>query len=342
MRKDKPLRRCEAGEAFENNTLKTVSGTMREAVKKTFRYAASFLLIVTLNFALPRLMPGDPVKNLIGEDVYVSEAVMEELRAEMGLNRPIYEQFTAYIGDLLRFDLGYSYHLHSPVAEVLRERIGWTLLFVGVSVLLGAVLGTLLGAYAGWKPETKANRLICCGFIALSCTPPYFLALLCLDIFAFELGLFPFKGFYDVPTPGSVIHHMFLPVTVMAVFSASRNFLIMRGSVIQEKGQLYATYARAKGLYDISILFRHVIKNASLPIITLLALDFGFLFSGALFTEIVFSLNGMGTLIYDAIIGKDYPVLQGSFLVIALAVLLANMLADLLYAVADPRVRRPT
>ncbi|KKG15373.1 ABC transporter permease, partial [Methanosarcina sp. 2.H.T.1A.15] len=143
---------------------------MSEMVKKTLRYAASFFLIVTLNFAFPRLMPGDPVKNLIGEDVYVSEAVMEELRAEMGLNRPLYEQFTAYIGDLLRFDLGYSYHLHSPVAEVLRERIGWTLLFVGVSVLMGAVLGTLLGAYAGWKPETKVNRLVCCGFIALSCT----------------------------------------------------------------------------------------------------------------------------------------------------------------------------
>lgn len=314
---------------------------MSEIVKKTLRYIVSFLLIIVLNFALPRLMPGDPVKNLIGEDVYVSEAVMEELRAEMGLNRPLYEQLTAYIGDLLRFDLGYSYHLHNPVTEVLRERIGWTLLFVGVSVILGAVLGILLGAYAGWKPEKKANRLICGGFIVLACTPPYFLALLFLEFFAFKLGLFPFKGFYDVPTPGSVIHHMFLPVTVMTLFSASRNFIIMQGGVIQEKGQLYALYARAKGLYDTAILFKHVIKNASLPIITLLALDFGFIFSGALFIEIIFSLNGMGTLIYDAIIRKDYPVLQGSFLVITLTVLLANLLADLLYTIVDPRVRRP-
>jgi len=172
--------------------------------KKTLRYAASFLLIITLNFAFPRLMPGDPVKNLIGEDVYVSETVMEELRAEMGLNISLYDQFTAYLGGLLRFDLGYSYHLHGPVSEILRERIGWTLLFVGVSVLLGTVLGTLLGAYSGWKPETKANRLACYGFIAISCTPPYFLALLFLEIFAFKLGLFPLKGFYDIPTPGNV------------------------------------------------------------------------------------------------------------------------------------------
>jgi len=314
---------------------------LHSAVKKTLRYLSSFALIVTLNFALPRFMPGDPVKNLIGEDVYVSEAVMEEIRTELGLNRPLIEQFSAYLQGLLRFDLGYSYHLHSPVSEVLQARIGWTLLLVGVSVVLGAILGILLGAYAGWKPETKLNRGIYCGFIAISCTPPYFLALLFLGIFAFKLGLFPFKGFYDTPTIGSVAYHLFLPVSVLALFSASRNFLVMRGSVIQEKEQLYALYARAKGLYDTSILFRHVVKNASLPIITLLALDFGFLFSGALFIEIVFSLNGMGTLIYDAIIGKDYPLLQGAFLVIALSVLLANIFADLLYAAVDPRVRRP-
>jgi len=286
-------------------------------------------------------MPGDPVKNLIGEDVYVSDLVIEELRAELGLNRPLLEQFLAYIQALLRFDLGYSYHLHSPVAEVLQERIGWTLLFVGVSVGLGAGLGVFLGAYAGWKPETKLSRGLSCGFILLSCTPPYFLALLFLGIFAFKLGLFPFKGFYDTLTLGSIASHLFLPVSVLALFSASRNFLILRGSVIQEKEELYALYARAKGLYEREILFRHVVKNASLPIITLLALDFGFLFSGALFIEIVFSLNGMGTLIYDAIIGKDYPVLQGAFLLIALAVLIANILADFLYAVVDPRVRRP-
>jgi peptide/nickel transport system permease protein len=127
----------------------------------------------------------------------------------------------------------------------------------------------------------------------------------------------------------------------MSVFSASRNFLVMRGSVIQEKKELYALYARAKGLNDTGVLFRHVLKNSSLPIITLLALDFGFLFSGALFIEIIFSLNGMGTLIYGAIMGKDYPLLQGAFLVISLTALLANMLADLLYALIDPRVRRP-
>lgn len=314
---------------------------MSGIARKGTRYLTSLVLITVINFTLPRLMPGDPVKNLIGEDVYVSENVMEELRAELGLDRPLYEQFNSFLSDLLQLDLGYSYHLHAPVADILLDRMSWTLLFVGVSAVIGALIGSLLGALAGWRPEKRTNRITGLAFVVLSCTPPYFLALLSLYLFSFKLGLFPSKGFYDAPEMGSVLHHLFLPVCVMSVFSASRNFLVMRGSVIQEKEQLYALYARAKGLNDIGILFRHIIKNASLPVVTLLALDFGFLFSGALFIEIIFSLNGMGTLIYSAIMGKDYPLLQGAFLVIALTALLANMLADLLYTLIDPRVRRP-
>jgi len=314
---------------------------MSGIARKVTRYFASFMLIAVINFTLPRLMPGDPIKNLIGEDVYISEKMMEELRLELGLNMPLSEQFASYLSDLLHLDLGHSYHLHAPVAEILLNKMEWTLLFVGISVVIGSLLGGFLGALAGWKPKKKVSRLTSFAFVVISCIPPYFLALLTLYLFAFKLGLFPSKGFYDTPEIGSVLHHLFLPTCVMSVFSASRNFLVMRGSVIQEKEQLYALYARAKGLHDTGILFRHIIKNASLPIITLLALDFGFLFSGALFIEIVFSLNGMGLLIYDAIMGKDYPLLQGAFLVIAFTALLANMLADLLYALIDPRVRRP-
>ena len=136
-----------------------------------------------------------------------------------------------------------------------------------------------------------------------------------------------------------IAHHLFLPILVMTLFSLSRNYMIMRGSVLQEKNSLYAAFARAKGLYDDEVLFRHVFKNALLPIITLLALDFGFILSGALFVEIVFSMNGMGNLIYDALLSRDYPVLQGSFLIITLMVVSANLLADLLYSRLDPRVR---
>jgi len=313
---------------------------MGYVLKKAIRYIASFFAIICLNFALPRAMPGDPVMNLIGEDIYVPASKLEEIRSEIGLDLPISEQFTDYLWGILHGDLGYSYHLHGEVSSLILSRLSWTLLFVGVSVILGAVIGILAGALAGWRAGTLKSRFITCASMAVACTPPYFLAMLFLTVFAFKLGLFPFKGFYDEPTIWSVIHHLFLPVLVLTLFSASRNLLVMRGSVIQEKKSLYALYAKAKGLYDQNILFRHVLRNASLPVITLIALDFGFIFSGALFLEIVFSLNGMGTLIYDAIMGRDYPLLQGTFLVIAIAVIVANIIADILYAVLDPRIRR--
>lgn len=313
---------------------------MKGAIKKGLRYLISFFVIVTLNFALPRTMPGDPVMNMVGEDAHLTEATIISLRSELGLDRPLIIQYADYLWNLLHFDLGYSYHLYAPVAEVIYSRMFWTLLLVGVSIIIGAVIGTYAGAIAGWEPGKLKSRTMTFLSMSVSCTPPYFLALIALYIFAFKLGIFPFKGYYATLTASSVIHHMILPVTVMSLFSASRNFMVMRGSVIQEKEQLYALYARAKGLYHNQILFRHVFRNASLPIITQVAIDFGFIVSGALFIEIVFSLNGLGTLIYDAILGRDYPVLQGAFLVIAFSVMLGNLAADVLYSVVDPRVRR--
>jgi len=309
-------------------------------LKKGVRYAVSLLVVVALTFALPRAMPGDPVMNLIGEDVLVSQATLDGIRAEIGLDRPVAEQFAAYLWSLLHLDLGYSYHLNAPVFDLLVARMGWTLLFTGIAIVAGAAIGILAGTVAGWRPETKKSRTMTLSALAVSCTPPYFLALLFLSIFSFRLGLFPFKGLYDEATLPSIAHHLFLPVLVLTLFAASRNTLIMRGSVILEKGSLSALYARAKGLSDLAVLFGHVLKNASLPIITLIALDFGFIFSGALFVEIVFSLNGMGTLIYDAVLGRDYPLLQGAFLLIAVTVICANLAADLLYHLVDPRIRR--
>lgn len=313
---------------------------MKGALNKGLRYIISFFLIVTVNFALPRAMPGDPVLNLVGEDAFLSEATIIELRAELGLDKPWVIQYIEHLRDLFHFDIGYSYHFHAPVADLIYERMFWTLMFVGLSIIIGAVLGTCAGAIAGWEPDTKRSRSMTFTAMAISCTPPYFLALMALFIFSFKLGITPLKGYYTTFTFSSIVQHLMLPVAVMSLFSASRNFMVMRGSVIQEKEQLYALYAKAKGLHNYQVLFKHVFRNASLPIITQVAMDFGFMFSGALFIEIVFSLNGLGTLVYDAILGRDYPVLHGVFLVIALSVMIGNLLADLLYAVADPRVRR--
>jgi len=308
-------------------------------MKKAVRYLLAVILIFSLNFAIPRAMPGDPLTNLLGEDVLLTDSTVAELRSSMGLDMPLQQQYIEYWKSILHLDLGYSYHFHSKVSEIIASRLKWTLLLSVPSLILGSVVGSLLGAMAGWRRQGSIQRTQMAVFLLIYSTPPYFLSLIILYIFSFKLGLFPLKGFYSTGTPEDIVSHLFLPVVVMALFSAARNFMVMRGSVIQERGSLYVAYARSKGLYGDQILFRHIFKNAVLPIITLLALDFGFILSGALFIEIVFSLNGMGNLIYDALLSRDYPVLQGSFLLITLMVVSANLMADLLYSRLDPRVR---
>ena len=312
---------------------------MSLAGKKAIRYILALFLIASLNFAIPRLLPGDPLTNLLGEDVILTDSSVQELRQKMGLDRPWSSQYLEYWKSLLWLDLGYSFHLHRPVSELIFDRVKWTLLLAVPPLILGAILGTILGAFAGWRKSSRSQRIQTALFLAVYCTPPYLLSLVVLYLLAFQLGLFPLKGFYSTGSIQDIAHHLFLPALMMTVFALSRNYMIMRGSVLQEKSSHYAAFARAKGLYDREILFRHVFKNALLPIITLLALDFGFILSGALFIEIVFSMNGMGTLIYDALLSRDYPVLQGSFLIITIMVVSANLLADLIYSRLDPRVR---
>ena len=308
-------------------------------MKKPLRYLLAILIIFSLNFAIPRAMPGDPLTNLLGEDALVDAGAVEELRRELGLDAPLPLQYLRYWRDLFRLDLGYSFHLHERVSSVLLQRMPWTLLLVGLAVLLGTTAGTWLGARSGWGRGGRLDRAGSLSMLMIYSTPPFFLGLLALYGLSFKLGLFPMRGLYDSGTLFDVARHFTLPVLVLALFLTARNYLIMRGSVLIEKDKPYVLYARAKGLSRRQVLYRHVLRNAALPIITLVALDFGFIFSGALFVEIVFSMNGMGTLIYDALLSRDYPVLQGVFLIITLMVTAANLLADLVYGRIDPRVR---
>lgn len=313
--------------------------TMGRLLGKASRYLLAVFLIATINFIVPRAMPGDPVFNLLGEDVLTSGEQVEELRAELELDQPLYVQYMKYWQDVLSLEFGYSYHFDERVTDLVAGRMRWTLLLVGPAILLGAVTGGFFGALAGWHAGCPKEKMATSLTLMAYATPPYFLALMLLYVFAVKLDWFPLKGFYTTGTWTDILKHLTLPVAALSLFSASRNFMIMRGSVLQEKERLYVDYARAKGLLGASVLFKHVFKNASPPLVTLIALDFGFIFSGALFVEIIFSMNGMGTLIFDALMSRDYPVLQGSFLVIMFMVVVANFFADLIYGWVDPRVR---
>jgi peptide/nickel transport system permease protein len=312
---------------------------MSRLLEKAGRYVLALGLIMTINFILPRAMPGDPVLNLLGEDFLISQKQVEDIRAELGLDKPLHVQYLKYWRDVLGLDLGYSYHFNEDVTRLVATRMGWTLLLVGPAILLGAAAGGFSGALAGWLAGRPQERIATSFALVLYATPPYFLALILLYVLAFEYPLFPLKGFYTTGTWINILQHITLPVAALTLFSASRNFMIMRGSVLQERKKLYVDYARAKGLVGTSVLFKHVVQNASPPLVTLIALDFGFIFSGALFVEIIFSMNGMGVLIFDALMSRDYPVLQGSFLVITVMVIGANFIADLLYGWIDPRVQ---
>ena len=310
--------------------------------KKVLRYFIALFIIFTLNFIIPRAMPGDPITNLLGENFIASETTIQELKIELGLNKSLPAQYLDYWKDIFTLRFGYSYHFNQKVISLIYMRMKWTLALLFPSILLGAIVGTLLGALSGWKKNNMPNKATTWAFLAVYSSPPYFLGIIFLYVFSFKWGLLPFKGFYETGTLLDVIQHLFLPILIMSAFTASRNYMIMRGSVLIEKEKLYVVYAHAKGLYGNSILFRHIFKNASLPVFTLIALDFGFLLSGALFVEIVFSMNGMGTLIYEALLSRDYPVLQGCFLIITIMVIAANFIADILYSIIDPRVREKT
>lgn len=309
------------------------------STKKSIRYLLALVIIFTLNLIIPRAMPGDPLTNLLGEEFTLTEAGIEELRAEYGLDKPLTVQFIQYWKNIFRLDLGYSYHFNQKVLSLILSRVQWTLALLVPSIILGAALGTLLGALSGWKRNSFPNKTMTGLFLAAYSIPPYFLGIIALYLFSFQWGIFPFKGFYETGTLADIVQHLVLPVSIMSLFAASRNYMIMRGSVIIEKEKLYVLFARAKGLHGNTVLYRHIFKNALLPVLTLVALDFGFLLSGALFVEIIFSMNGMGTLIYDALLSRDYPVLQGCFLFITIMVIGANFAADILYSIIDPRVR---
>lgn len=310
--------------------------------KKALRYLSALFIIFTLNFILPRIMPGDPVSHLLGENFIASDASVRELEQELGLDKSLPAQYLDYWKSIFTLRLGYSYHFNQKVHMLIYTRMKWTLALLLPSIILGGILGMLLGALSGWKKNSPGNKAATRAFLAVYSSPPYFLGIIFLYVFSFQWGLFPSKGFYETGTFADVLQHLFLPVLIMSVFTASRNYMIMRGSVLIEKEKLYVVYARAKGLSGNAILFRHIFRNASLPVITLIALDFGFLLSGALFVEIVFSMNGMGTLIYEALLSRDYPVLQGCFLVITVMVVAMNFIADVLYTLVDPRVREKT
>lgn len=312
------------------------------------------LFVATLNFFLFRVLPGDPARTLT-RDPRLTPAAREAIRASFGLDKPLLinlsgnpldSQFFIYLGNLARGELGLSFNFKRPVAELLRTALYNTVLLVIVGQLLAIIIGLALGVLAAWRRGTPLDSAALIFGLTMWSLPTFFLGIVLLIVGSSRLGL-PVAGIVTAgksfatfgERAADVGRHMILPTVTLAIIFLGEYMLIMRGSLLQVLSEDYILTAKAKGLTTGAILRRHAVPNAMLPVVTIIALTLGFTVAGALQVETVFSWPGLGRMIFEAVGRRDYPVLQGAFLLIAVSVVLANMLADLLYAYLDPRVK---
>jgi peptide/nickel transport system permease protein len=312
--------------------------------KRVVSLAITMFAVWTLNFVLFHMLPGDPAYALVGTRIPKEQA--DELREKLGLNKSIPEQYIIATELLLQGELGYSWFYKKPVTEVVMERMKYTLLLVGVGTFFAVLIGVNLGILAGSRRGGPLDVTIVGSSLAFYAMPAFWLSMIFLMIFAVELDLFPLRGFTTY-TGGDVsgwdtfkdaLWHMVLPVSVFVLVSISEFVLMMRNALIDVLTEDYITTARAKGISPRNIIRRHAVPNALIPTVATTAMFIGWVVTGVIMIEIVFSWPGIGTLTWDAIKQQDYPVLQGIFLVVTLTMLLANFAADILYTYIDPRV----
>ncbi|WP_225878173.1 ABC transporter permease [Spongiactinospora rosea] len=308
-------------------------------------FAVPLLVIVTIvMFALAQASPFDPVRQYLGDRALVtSPEILEQIRANWGLDRPVHEQFAAWFGNLVSGDLGESRSFHRPVAEVIGERLGWTLLATGSAMVLMFAASLVVGTIAAWRRGSWLDRLIVGGAFANEAAPVFWLGLLAISVFAVTLGWLPAGGLTDAAstsiTVGDVAAHMVLPVVVLAVSQSSWLVLYVRESVIGTLREDFVIGARARGLRERTILVRHALRSALLPFLTLLGARMPELVTGAILVETVFSWPGVAGTSVQAALAVDFPLLAALTLLGTVAVLAGNLLADIAYTVADPRVR---
>ncbi len=313
--------------------------------KKIVFAIVTILIIMTLNFAIFRLMPGDPIA-MLADQIRLRPEQVARLYELFGLDKPLWEQYISYMSQTLQGFLGYSYYTQHPVTQDIMDRLPNTLLLVGVSTIVSIVIGMVVGIVAAARRGSAVDiGAISFGFLGNS-VPTFWLGLLLLLIFGVNLQWFPLRGTTSVPAPTEpialvvdILWHMALPTLVLVIIQFGGFALVMRAAMMDVLTEDYITLARAKGVDERNVLYKHALRNAMLPMVTVIALAFGFTLSGALLTETVFSWYGLGRYIWDAIVRQDFPALQGIFFIISVMVVAANLVADIIYGFLDPRVK---
>lgn len=321
----------------------------RYAGGKALGALGSLFFVLIVNFFLFRVLPGDPARTL-GRGRFRSEEQLQAFREQYGLDQPLPQQFLTYMKNTFQGDFGVSLRYRKPVSDLILDRIGTTLLLVGLATLLAMLIGVWIGVLSAWKRGGGFDRTSTGITLLLYSMPEWWLGLLLIAALAVGfgpfVGVFPTGGLHSTDVDPSSLEgvfdtakHLVLPVLTLTLAYLADYALIMRSSLLDEIGEDYLTTARAKGLRDVQVRRKHAVRNALLPTTTVSAINIGFVVSGAITIETIFSIPGLGLLSSEALTIPDYWVLQGTFLVASAGVILANLLVNLLYGVLDPRVR---
>jgi len=310
-------------------------------------YLVTVFVLVTFNFALPRLMPGNPIDALMafGSPSFVTD---DETRANLAeyydLDEPVQEQYAHYLGGLVRGDLGVSIVSNVAVRQELGDRVGWTFLLIVAATAVSLVIGIPTAVHSGWKRGRGMDRGLLAFFVSAQNVPIFVVALVVLVVFSAQLGVFPLGG---ATTPFNeyggfrqvldLAHHLALPALLMGFEFATYEYLVMRSSMVSELGSDYLLGGRAKGLRERRLKYGYAGRNALLPVVTVIGLQFSLAVTGVVFVERIFSYPGVGAYMFEAVATRDYPAMQGAFLLLTITVVTTNFLVDLLYRRLDPR-----
>ncbi|NDV00046.1 ABC transporter permease [Pseudoroseicyclus tamaricis] len=303
------------------------------------------LAVIVLNFLLIQLAPGDPVDVIVGEMGGASEEVIALMRADYGLDKPVLTQLAIYVGKVATGDFGYSYYFNQPVLTLILQRLPATILLVLSALSIAVLAGTLLGIFSARRPKGLLSHAVTIFSLAGYSAPVFWTGLMLLILFANVWPIFPVSGMTNIRGSGGpvgavldVAHHLVLPAVTLATIYIASYSRLARASMLEVLGADYIRTARAKGLSERRVVYGHALRNALIPVVTMVGLQFGQLFAGAVLVETVFNWPGLGRLAYESILRRDYPTLLAILFFSAVLVMVANELTDLAYRKIDPRI----
>ena len=330
----------------------------RYLARRLFNLVAVVWFAATVNFLLPRITAHDPVleyllevSTLTGERGDQAQSLLTFYRNWAGLNQPLWQQYFTYLRNMVRLDFGRSFRYYWPVTDIVMRSLPYTVVLLSVATILAFVIGTVLGAWAGWKRDARFFKALVPAFMVLSSIPPFIVALIILYIFSFRLDLFPFRGSYSVTINVDwtntdflldVANHAVLPVLTMILVTGGTWAMWMRGMIVTVLGEDFMMYAEARGLKSFRRFYHYAMRNVMLPQVTQLAISLGTLVSGYALVETMFAYPGVGHLLSEAILASDYAMIQAIIFFLILAIALATFILDMTYPLLDPRIRYET